>query len=1001
MKFTKALFVLLLLILVSTNVFAWYNNDWGYRQELSLNTSNLGLSGDITNDHVILVDINSDNTAFWGRVDSNFNDVLFVAADDTTPLNFHAEEANYAGESFIAWVEVTDTFASATNETIYLYYDADGKTHAGNEAGTYPSTYKAVYHLNEASGTRYDSTSNNNDLTTTTWVDSVGVGKIGPSAPTGSGVKGAGDGDLKMSANSDDFEDLSFSILTWVKHSGGAVGDNAYLETLWCFAASDKGYVFSTDYGSQTLKLEASMQNSSYSFVGETIDALSADTWTLAVLTYDTSDDDAFIYFNDVLKASNTSIAEPSFANNPTLSLVNDFYAWNGTKDETKFINYRLSQDEITLLYNSENENLITFGAEEAGAGVYASFDYNINKYLTKIDFNSTSTAVATTINSYSWLINGVEQSTDENFSYTTTQLQDINACLYVADAGEVNTNQVCTQFNTGDWEAPTTFATAAQIANYSTANINITCTDNNSACDRVYYKINSGAWTDTNSLPIDVNYNVIGTHTLQWYATDLAGNIEDTNSLNFTITGDTTPPTITFSTSIVDVGFVNDFNVGLTLYCADNRLDDLNYIIQKTANGTTTTLLNVQDSNAQTKYYWDNLSVGANQYTGKCIDYNGNSVQQDSNIIYAMNFRLINEETGAALTDLNAVDVDALKAYTYDGNNVYDYNIYAPATKYFIDYDNVVRFDLTYNDVSETKLSREIDFGLLPDANVGICIAPFQSFYGQFLVSSIEKDVIVFNDFAECYNLASTTKFAYENALMVRAFTINKPYYLYTWIDDIKTLLATIDGSKATVINLDVLEFNKETYTFEIATDTVVFKCLEDPTTGICDQNTISIYYKSLREDNATTNLKIYHNNTLLWQYTEEDEPNEFNTNWFYGDDDLNANTVLKLTITKTSEAGASTSSDYWFDLQGQSYSGTMDASLALIFSFMLLFVGLTLVAYRYAMGWFGIALCVIAVGILSFAPGFWYIQFMQAIMVIVAVFIAIVFSNETRGVN
>jgi len=460
----------------------------------------------------------------------------------------------------------------------------------------------------------------------------------------------------------------------------------------------------------------------------------------------------------------------------------------------------------------------------------------------------------------------------------------------------------------------------------------------------------------------------------------------------------DTYPPTID-GNLVFNTGFSASTTVEVNVYCQDTRDTNLLYEIIK---NDTNTLYSVEDSNGLTKTHDFVTELGmANQITISCTDNGNNATTLDLNTIYPILFRLINEETAAHITDLNLVDVATLQAFTYDGNNVFDYNIYSPGDQYFIGYSETIRFDFTYNDVSETKLSREIDFGIVNDVNVGLCVAPFQSFYEQFLVSSVEKDVVIFNDFAECYNLASSTKFAYENALMVRAFTINKPYYLYTWIGGVKTLLATIDGSKAIVINLDVLEFNTETYEFDIAADTVVFKCLEDITTGVCDQNTISIYYKSLKADNASVNYKLYKDNTLLWQYTESDEPNEFNTNVFYGSMDVNTDDVLKLVVTKTNTGNVSTSTDYWFNLRGEDFSGTMNAPLAIIFSFLLLFVGLTLVAYRYAFGFFGLILCIISIAILSFAPGFWYIQFMQAIVVIITVFIGIIFANNARGVN
>jgi hypothetical protein len=163
-----------------------------------------------------------------------------------------------------------------------------------------------------------------------------------------------------------------------------------------------------------------------------------------------------------------------------------------------------------------------------------------------------------------------------------------------------------------------------------------------------------------------------------------------------------------------------------------------------------------------------------------------------------------------------------------------------------------------------------------------------------------------------------------------------------------------------------------------------------------------MAIYYRSLRGTNTLVNFKIYKDTTLLFETSESVEPNEFKINFNYNDLDLNAEDILKLVVTKTtSDTDEPVITNYYFNLRGQVFSGIMAGPLAVIFSFLLLFVGLTLVAYRYAFGWFGLILCVISISILSFAPGFWYVQFMQAIIVIVAVFIAIIFQTETKGVN
>lgn len=552
------------------------------------------------------------------------------------------------------------------------------------------------------------------------------------------------------------------------------------------------------------------------------------------------------------------------------------------------------------------------------------------------------------------------------------------------------------------DLTAPITSATASQISGYTKARIQVSCSDDGIGCDQIIWRVNAQDWNSVTASTLDINFGGSGTHTLYYYGKDKANNTETTKELTFVISPDVTAPTLVFVTTPVTAGFVSDFNVGLTLTCYDNRLDDINFVFTNTINGVSTVLSNTQDTNGATKHINTLLTVGSNQITGRCIDYSGNTAQETSATVYAMQFNLINEETGATITNLNDLNVGSVQAFTYDGNNVYNYNLSPPGVKLFLDFDNTVRFDISYTDLLETKISRELNFSLLPDQNIGICVAPFQSLYEQFFLSSTNKQVIIYNDFAKCYNLASSTKFAYENALMVRAFTINKPYYLYTWIGGVKSLLATIDGSKENVINLDVLEFNQGSYSIEIATDTVVFKCLENTTTGKCDQNTMQIYYKSLRGTNTLVNFKIYKENTLLFETSESVEPNEFQINFYYGDLDLNIEDVLKLVVTRTaSDSDEPVITNYYFNLKGQVFSGIMPGPLAVIFSFLLLFVGLTLVAYRYAFGWFGLILCVIAISLLSFAPGFWYVQFMQAIIVIVAVFIAIIYQKETKGVN
>jgi len=57
----------------------------------------------------------------------------------------------------------------------------------------------------------------------------------------------------------------------------------------------------------------------------------------------------------------------------------------------------------------------------------------------------------------------------------------------------------------------------------------------------------------------------------------------------------------------------------------------------------------------------------------------------------------------------------------------------------------------------------------------------------------------------------------------------------------------------------------------------------------------------------------------------------------------------------------------------------------------------GITLVASRFALGWFGIIIVVASMAILSAAPDVGYIAVMQASMFVVGVYFFLIWKNET----
>jgi hypothetical protein len=152
-----------------------------------------------------------------------------------------------------------------------------------------------------------------------------------------------------------------------------------------------------------------------------------------------------------------------------------------------------------------------------------------------------------------------------------------------------------------------------------------------------------------------------------------------------------------------------------------------------------------------------------------------------------------------------------------------------------------LLSFEITYNNSgTNTIIDRKIDFSLIPDTNVGICIPPLQDFYRQDFYAVGERQGYLYQPNSKCYVLAGTTQYLVDEGKQITTWTINKPYQLYTINNGVKTFLALINGAIENRYNLDAIAFNQQAVTIAIGQDTLAFE------PGAVDSNTVEIYYKS-----------------------------------------------------------------------------------------------------------------------------------------------------------
>ncbi len=152
---------------------SWWDNDWPYRVNLTLN--NTALTMDLEN-FPVLVHLNPGNFNYSdARTDGA--DIRFIDADNVTVLKYHAEQWDPEGSSYL-WVNVTEVKAGPAEDSIWLYYGNPGASDVTDEAGTYDSLFEGVWHLNGTSGPCRDSTGNSNNGTAMGGLNRSGAGII-------------------------------------------------------------------------------------------------------------------------------------------------------------------------------------------------------------------------------------------------------------------------------------------------------------------------------------------------------------------------------------------------------------------------------------------------------------------------------------------------------------------------------------------------------------------------------------------------------------------------------------------------------------------------------------------------------------------------------------------------------------------------------------------------------------------------------------------------------
>ncbi|MCJ7458326.1 MAG: DUF2341 domain-containing protein [candidate division Zixibacteria bacterium] len=265
----------------------------------------------------------------------------------------------------------------------------------------------------------------------------------------------------------------------------------------------------------------------------------------------------------------------------------------------------------------------------------------------------------------------------------------------------------------------------------------------------------------------------------------------------------------------------------------------------------------------------------------------------------------------------------------------------------------------------------------------------PQGPFYEQDITSTQEKPFGVWSMNAQAWNLLDYTKFitgtttSYGQAV----YTIPGLYYFKIYKNGVPIILTTIDGGKASTIDLDLLE--KSTAQMPVIQGTLGVQKLSN--------HSLLIYFHNVDRLVSETQIKIYNATHIFLWYNETNNPNEF---YVYFDWTTTPSVNINESITVEAIPGGQSPISTTFIISGMIGPSTpgeaIPPEMVMIVCIALLLFGLTLFSVGATVSFFGPVTCGISLALTAMATQIWYIHMLQFMLIFFIAFMIIVFRYE-----
>ncbi|MFX0016980.1 MAG: DUF2341 domain-containing protein, partial [Candidatus Hermodarchaeota archaeon] len=335
---------------------SWPFPSMRYRKNVTINSGKV--SSDLTN-FPVLINLFDTDLHDKQEVQEDGGDILFADSSGVQldhEIEVFDKNFNTSHAHLVAWVRIP-SLSSSSNTLISMYFGNPTIERQENPSGVWDENYLSVWHLNEeGSGTRYDSTSNNNDGIPINFEgDEAVLGKIGGSDK----LDGIDDYiEIEKSGSIKGSSQVTFE--GWINISILAGNSqNIYIETVQDSSGSRFVVHVTT---SNELRFAGRAPDSDsitlWGFINDFEQPLTTDTWFHVVAVFDSINDLHHLYLNGV--EYNTTVSEPVIDNvdplsPPTLGGLEGSDLFNGTIDEFRVSTTSRSRDWIITEYENQN----------------------------------------------------------------------------------------------------------------------------------------------------------------------------------------------------------------------------------------------------------------------------------------------------------------------------------------------------------------------------------------------------------------------------------------------------------------------------------------------------------------------------------------------------------------------------------------------------------------------------------------------------------------------